>query len=500
MSFDRRARPAQLGLSKADAFGIGQLDAHGQAALVASGDLPPEGLVEAAFIRIDALDPALNALTYTDRERALEKASRAKGAMAGIPWLVKDGMDYPGMPYRAGSRSKRHAGPAWLSFPYTEAFEAEGLVAIGKSNAPEFGLLPTTEPLLYGPARNPWDRDRTPGGSSGGSAVAVASGMVPVAHGADGGGSIRIPASCCGLVGLKPGRGTGLRARPQHLVEDLLACDILLSRSVRDVDWSLRTGALAPGHIGKAALPDRPLRIALCMENLWGDPPAPDVADVIDRTAGLCASLGHDIVPERLPVEGEAVLKSFQTVWAYMARELVGITQLTRGEQPLEDLLEPWTIGLARWSQSQSAMDVEAALVQVERASQALETFFGRYDLILSPVLRLPSLSIGDLSPSGPFEETMRLMYDYVSYTPLHNLTGHPAISLPVVTASDGMPLGSMFAAAKGREALLLGLAYQLETVAAWQKRWPPMSVGIGKDAEGDKLASRNPSAPTGGS
>ncbi|MGE6696377.1 amidase [Hyphomonas sp. NPDC076900] len=496
MASERTDKRAKLGLNREDAFRIGRLDAHGQAALVRAGDLPPEGLVEAAFLRIDALNPDLNTLTYTDRERALDKASQAGGPMAGVPWIVKDGMDYPGMPYRAGSRSKKNASPAWLSFPYTEAFDAEGLVVIGKSNAPEFGLLPTTEPLLYGPARNPWDPLRTPGGSSGGSAVAVASGIVPVAHGADGGGSIRIPASCCGLVGLKPGRGTGLRARPHHLIEDLLACDILLSRSVRDVEWSLRTGAAAPDLIGEAALPDRPLRIAVCAGNLWGDQPEPDVAIVIEQTAQLCASLGHEVVSEMLPVAGEAVMRSFQTIWAYMARELVTVTQLAQNDAPLEDLLEPWTLNLARWSQTQTAADVENAFAQVGLAGSALEAMFERYDLLLTPVLRRPSLRIGELSPSGPFEDMMHLMYDYVSYTPLHNLTGHPAISLPVFTASDGLPLGSMFAAARGRENLLLGLAYQLEAAAEWQTRWPALSVGgIGDTG---KSATRHPKTAMG--
>lgn len=490
MSFDRTASPAQLNLSESDAFEIGRLDAHGQAALVKKGELPPEGLVEAAFIRVDALEPDLNALTYTDRERALAQAAQATGSMAGIPWVVKDGMDYPGMPYRAASRSKKNAAPAWLSFPYTEAFEAEGLIAIGKSNAPEFGLLPTTEPLLYGPAHNPWQPDRTPGGSSGGSAVAVASGMVPVAHGADGGGSIRIPASCCGLVGLKPGRGVCLRARPQHLIEDLLACDILLSRSVRDVEWSLRTTAVSPANIGRAVLPDRPLRIALCLDNLWGDAPEPDVSRVIGKTADLCEALGHKVEKKALPVDGPAVLESFQTIWAYMARELVGVTSLTHRDTPIDALLEPWTRDLARWSDSRSAMHVENALVQIERASRALETFFGQYDLILSPVLRRPSLKIGELGPSGHFEDKMALMYDYVSYTPLHNLTGHPAMSLPVFEASDGMPLGSMFAAARGNEALLLAVAYQLENATGWQKKWPPLSLAMGKDSKSGKLLS----------
>lgn len=461
--------------SRADAFALGRLDAHAQAALVAAGEVSATELTEAAIVRIEALDPLLNVLTFRDYETARRRAATATGPMAGVPWLLKDGLDYPGMPNRSGSRSRCDGAPGGIDFPFTRGFDAAGLIPLGKTNAPEFGLLPTTEPVLYGPTRNPWAADRSPGGSSGGAAAAVASGMVPVAHAADGGGSIRIPASCCGLVGLKPGRGANLRARDQHVMEDLLACDVLLSRSVRDVDWAFDVGA------GQPPVPVRPiqrrLRIAVVMENLDGLPPLPEVASVIERTASLCADLGHMVERTSLPVDGRAAAGAFRIIWGYMARETVTSTAARLSRTAAEMLLEPWTLNLATWSNALTATDVDHLYRTVGKASDGIEQFFKDYDLILSPVLRRPALPIGDLAPTGDFQEMMALMFDYVSYTQLHNLSGNPALSLPLFMAADGVPIGSMFAAARGQEKLLLEFAAELELACPWQDRWPNCSV-----------------------
>lgn len=478
MTAEKFAGAPSPAMSVEDAFAIGRLDAHDQAALRARGEVSALELAEAAIIRIERLNPDLNVITYAAFDAARDRAVRAAGEMAGVPWLLKDGLDYPGMPTAAGSRSKAGGTPSKVSFPYTDCFDAQGLTPLGKTNAPEFGLLPTTEPVLHGPARNPWALDRSPGGSSGGAAAAVAAGMVPLAHAADGGGSIRIPASCCGIVGLKPGRGANLRARAPHLIEDLLACDILLSRSVRDAAWAFRTAA-AKGR--RAAAPnrrERTPRIALCMDNLWGDAPAPEVRDAILRTAKMCETLGYAVEEAPLPVNGPAVLKAFQTIWGYLAREAAGACALQHGNGALEDILEPWTRDLAAWSDGVSILDAERMVLETGRAAADLDIFFNRFDFILSPVLRLPALPIGALAPTRDFSDIMPLMYDYVSYTPLHNLTGHPAISLPVSPGADGVPIGSMFAAARGGEEALLALAGELETASGWLERWPPFSAG----------------------
>lgn len=464
-----------VSLSEADAFSIGRLDAHGQAALAASGDVSTRELVEAAILRIEKLDPILNAITFRDYDRARQRSAMAEGPMAGVPWLIKEGLDYPGMPSRAGSRSRRDAGPGTIAFDYSKAFDAQGIVALGKTSAPEFGLLPTTEPLLYGPTRNPWALDRSPGGSSGGAAAAVASGMVPLAHAADGGGSIRIPASCCGLVGMKPGRGGNLRARDQHIIDDLLACDTLLSRSVRDVAWATAIGAGRPQRVTG---PDtRRLTIAVIAELLDGTAPSPEVADVLERAAALCGALGHTVVVRTMPVDGAAVATAFRTIWGFLARDVAAATITRVGTDEAESLLEPWTLDLARWSAGITLDDVDAMYRQVGAAAAAMAKFFEQHDVILSPVLRHPAVRIGDLAPSCAFEALMPRMFDYVSYTPLHNLSGNPAISLPLFTPADGVPIGSMFAAARGQEDLLLALAYELEAAAPWADRWPTHSI-----------------------
>lgn len=462
-------------LDRDQAFAIGRLDAHDQAALVARGEVSARELTGAAITRIEQLDGMLNILTVRDHEAALARAETATGPMAGVPWLLKESLDYPGLPNRSGSRSFRDAAPGEVIFPFTSAFNATGLVAVGKTNAPEFGLLPTTEPLLYGATRNPWALDRSPGGSSGGAAAAVASGMVPLAHAADGGGSIRIPASCCGLVGLKPGRGANLRARAPHVIEDWLVADTLLSRSVRDVAWAT---AIAAGTSAPACVPPgRKLRIAVILENLDGAHPETEVAQAITRTADLCASLGHHVEAVPLPVDGAAVAAAFRTVWAYLSRDAVGSTVNRLGQQAAEAMLEPWTLSLADWGAGVEAGDVDALFRDAAHATAQLDAFFTQFDLILSPVLRRPALKIGDLAPTRPFDHMMQLMFDYVSYTQLHNLTGNPAISLPLYLGSDGVPIGSMFAASRGEETLLLQLGFELEQAVPWADRWPAQSI-----------------------
>lgn len=457
------------------AWEIGRLDAHDQAALVRRGELTARELSESAIERIEALNGALNVMTHRDYTAGLARAERAAGPMAGVPWLLKDGLDYRGMPNRSGSRLYRDAGPGDVDFPFTRAFDDQGLVALGKTNAPEFGLLPTTEPLLYGAARNPWSFDRSPGGSSGGAAIAVATGMVPLAHAADGGGSIRIPASCCGLVGLKPGRGATRRARAPHLMEDLLACDMLLARSVRDVEWAM--GIVAASTLPVAPRREKGLRVALVTENLNGHQPHPDVLASTMRSARLCEELGHHVFEARPPYDGPAVMAAFKAIWAYLARDVL---QSVRGRfgSAADTSVEPWTLGLGEWAAGAAIDDVDRLFSATEDARRALDTAFGDADVILSPVLGLPALHIGELAPDADFDHIMKLMFDYVSYTPLHNLTGHPAMSLPIRPGPDGVPIGTMFAARRGGEPLLIDLAYQLERAAPWKDRWPGPGKG----------------------
>ncbi|MES2032616.1 MAG: amidase family protein, partial [Pseudomonadota bacterium] len=331
-------------MTRDDALAIGRLDAHAQAALIRAGEVSAAELVESAIQRIEMLDPALDAISEPAFDIARARAARPlpDGPMAGVPWLIKDSLDYPGLPSRGGSRS-RSDEPVSQSYPFTRIWDAEGLVPVGKSAMPEFGLLPTTEPLMRPPTRNPWSRDRSPGGSSGGAAAALAAGLVPLAHGSDGAGSIRIPASCCGVVGLKPGRGASVRVRARSVIEDLIVSDVLMSRSVRDTAW-----AFAAAH------PDRPdmvreprarrLRIAFNLDTLDGGPTDPQVAQAAQRIAALCENLGHTVAPASPDIDRPAALEAMHVLWAHDGADCVDGVRGS-GRDPAT-VLEPWTCAL----------------------------------------------------------------------------------------------------------------------------------------------------------
>ncbi|MBS0361245.1 MAG: hypothetical protein JSR98_07685 [Proteobacteria bacterium] len=476
--------PASAGrhVTPAAAAEIGRLDACGQAALARAGGVSPRELTEAAIVRIEALDPTLNAVSHRAFDQALAASERldprgVDSPLYGVPWLAKEGLDYPGMPTRFGSRLFADAPPATAAYPFAQRLDAAGLVAVGKSAAPEFALLPATEPLLYGPTRNPWDLALSAGGSSGGAAAAVAAGLTPVAHAADGGGSIRIPASCCGVFGLKPSRLQHVRARGHHWAEDLLVSDTLLSRSVRDVHWTTWLTAQTPGE--RPVRRDlQPLRIAVCLTSLEGAQPDPEVAEAVRAAGRLCEGLGHHVADIAPPVDGPCVAQAFKVFWGYLAAEAAALAEPRQAGRPREAVLEPWTIGLADWSRSLTGADLEAAFTDAAHATVALERAFADWDVILSPVVRTPPPPIGALAPTQPFEILRARMFDYVAYTQLHNLTGAPAFSAPLAWSSAGAPIGVMAAAARGQDERLLQLAYQLEEAAPWADRWPGWSVG----------------------
>lgn len=462
-------------MKQADALALGRLDAHAQSDLVRRGELRPLDLTLAAILRIEALDGSINAVSY----RAFDQARRAAEAlspdteMAGTPYLVKEGLDYPGMPTRFGSRLFAEAPPATAEFPFTRRLGRAGLIPLGKSAAPEFALLPTTEPTLYGPTRNPWNLELSAGGSSGGAAAAVAAGLTPLAHASDGGGSIRIPAACCGVFGLKPSRHAHVRARAHHVVEDLLVSDTLISRSVRDAHWATVT----TWREGPAPAPRRDpgqLRIAVSLTNLLGAPPDRAIERGVLEAARLCESLGHRVEVVPLPVDGQAVARAFEVLWGYLTLEAAS---LAKGR---EHLLEPWTLELADWGRGLTPVDLETALTAAAQAAMAFEAFMRTYDVVLSPVVTSPPPALGVLAPTRPFEDLKPAMFGYVAYTQLHNLIGAPAMSVPLSWSPEGTPIGCMFAAARGDDERLLHLAYQLEEARPWVGRWPPNSVAAG--------------------
>jgi amidase len=457
-----------------EAIQIGWRDAHGQAALVRAREITAAELVEAAILRIEALSSSVNALSYRAFDMARDRVATLaahRGALAGVPYLIKDSLEYPGMPARAASRSRGNE-LSTKAHAFIKRFDAEGLIPVGKSSMCEFGLLGSNEPMLYGPARNPWALDSSTGGSSGGAAAAVASGMVPLAHASDAAGSIRIPASCCGLVGLKASRGANVRARAQNLIDDLLCSDVLLSRSVRDVAWAF-SAAHPESRAPVTRAGERRLRIAVAMQDWRGALPTFEVAEAVEKTAALCAGLGHRVERKELPLDGPALAESFKVLWGYLGSEVVDITAAIHAGRSLEDLLEPWTLGVGEWGKQFDGIHLEQVFARIEAARRAMDDFFRGFDVVLSPVLPERPAKLGRLAPTRAFAELLPDIMNYMSYTPLQNMLGTPAISLPLFTGADGIPLGSMFAANRGQDESLLALAYELESAQPWADRRP---------------------------
>jgi len=462
-------------ITDAEALRLGRLDAHGQAALLRSGEVSGLELVEAAIRRIELIDPAINSVSVRafDLARACAAAPR-DGAhpLAGVPYLIKDSLAYPGLPSRAGSRSRSDA-PATAAYPFIRSFDAQGLVPVGKSTMAEFGMLVSNETLRYGPTNNPWDLARSPGGSSGGAAAAVAAGLVPLAHGSDAAGSIRVPAAACGLVGFKPSRGANLRARHVHWLDDMLCSDAMFTRSARDAAWAVAVAS--PGATSPVTGPsERRLRIALVMEGMDHRAPHPAVAEAVRRTAELCEGLGHTVEEIARPTEDAPILFALMEVlWPFLGREAVDQAQSEHPGRLLEDLLEPWAIALAEHCDKVTPAALESAFTTLARAPEVAQAFFKRYDVMLTPTLAEPAVLTGELAPTLPRAALLERFIRFSPYTPLQNMAGSPAISLPLFTTHDGLPVGSMFAADRGGDRTLLALAHELEAALPWADRWP---------------------------
>jgi amidase len=458
------------------------MDAVAMADAVAKGRTTPAVLVEAAIARLEKANPKINAVAFANYDRARAAAARASGPLAGVPTVIKDIQPEAGLKFTNGCRGLKDR-IADKTHPYLAAVENAGLLSIGRSTTPEFGLTCTTEPLLTGASRNPWSLDHSCGGSSGGSGAAVAAGVVPVAHATDGGGSIRIPASINGLVGLKPSRGRQAGGTAMKAVTDLSAWNCV-SRTVRDTAaWFHATQATGPdAQFTPEPLVTGPgaakLRIgAQAMGN--GTPPHPEVARVFDEAVRMLErTLGHKVVQQPLAVDIAKTSEAFGVAWGVGAARAVADVEKHLGRAPGPDDLEPLTIS---WAQTARTAGMEGIM----RAQGALEELANRYlaqfesiDIYMTPTLGRPPVRIGELGPTRPYPEVAGLLNDYVRYTPLENVAGVPAISLPIGMSRDGLPIGIQFAAQPGREGLLLQLAYALERELEWHRRVPPNWVG----------------------
>ncbi|KAF0184616.1 MAG: amidase [Alphaproteobacteria bacterium] len=457
---------------------LGNLDAVGVAEKIRNKEFTPLEAVESAIARAEKIQPQLNFMVTDMFAHAREAAAKPQtGMFAGVPTLIKDLNDVTGFPTKFGSRAFAGAPPATAQTPYTNSIMASGVVPIGKSTTPEFGFTATTEPLLTGATLNPWNTKHSSGGSSGGSAAAVAAGVVPIAHASDGGGSIRIPASCCGLVGLKPSRGRHITdERDQGPVP--ISVNGCVSHSVRDtVAWlysTQRTGddkVFEPvGMIAGASA--RKLRIGVQIKTFLGKDPDTEVAGEIAKVAATLKQLGHDVREFKAPIDGAAFSDAFTLYWAGMALDIREQVKAKAPGVALEELLEPLSLGLADLAEKAGPAGMARAVATLQRTQRKYEGMFPGIDVLLTPVLAKPPALIGEYAPTLPFEKFLTIQ-DYVAYTPLINAVGAPAISLPLGMSSTGLPLGAHFAAKGGDEQTLIELAYQLEQALPWSGRKP---------------------------
>lgn len=454
---------------------LAEMDGVAQAGLVRDKKLSPLELVEAAIKRVEQVNPEINAVVtdFFAEARQKAKAPLPDGPFAGVPSFIKDLNDYKGARRTSGSRLfADYISPE--TEPLMKAQEEAGFIWLGKTNTPEFGLISTTESLLLGPCRNPWNPEHSVGGSSGGAAAAVASGIVPIAHASDGGGSIRIPASCCGVFGLKPSRG---RMPVVQEMPGAIGVEHCVSRSVRDsavlFAATERNDDAAPlKPVGLVERPPmRPLKIAFSTLSYLGDKPSDDVEIAMQDVAKLCANLGHEMIEVESPYAGEELLDAFITVWSSGPAQLVQLAQ-SKGLKP-EDVLEPWTLGLAEMFLNKPAGAMEEALQYFQKASSQLHQFFAGYDAWLTPVLASAPPKLGEQGPNVPFDMLFQRVTDYVAYTPIHNVAGTPAMSVPLSWSNDGLPIGSQFSAPMGMEKTLFELAFQLEEARPWARKKP---------------------------
>ena len=484
------------------------IDATGQAALVRTGEVSPRELVEAAIERIEAINPILNAVVTTTFDKALAAADAPElpdGPFRGVPFTLKDLWAMSeGDRFTNGIRALAeadHAGPQDTTL--VSRYRRAGLVIVGRTNTPELGILPTTEPLAFGPTRNPWALDRSPGGSSGGSAAAVAAGMGPASHASDGGGSIRIPASCCGLVGLKVSQGR-ISLGPFRS-ETALGVEHVVCRTVRDTA-GLLDATHGPG-IGDTIIAPSPTR---SYADEVGAPPGrlrigvlagstrvevhPECRAAVERTAALLGELGHDVSEGEPPaLQDESLVGTFSALWAAQTRAGMLTAGRWLGRTLGPEDVEPLTWALAERAKDLTADDYVNAQAAIATYRRAVHQWWADgWDLLVTPtVADLPPL-LGEMAQdeANPFAPFVRAGA-FAVFTPAFNTTGQPAISLPLHWTTDGIPIGVQLVAGYGREDVLVRVAAQLEEAVDWGARRPPESAGA--------LTAAEAGVPTGG-
>ena len=458
---------------------------------VRDGEVTATELTEASLARIEAADGDLNAFTHVDAERALAAAKSIgpgdERPFAGVPIAIKDISAVAGQPLTMASDLFGDHAPGHDSF-VVRRLRAAGCVIVGRTNLPEFGILPVTEPRRFGPTRNPWDPGRTPGGSSGGAAAAVAGGLVPIAHGSDGGGSIRIPAACCGLVGLKPARGR--ISRGPESGDDMLVTDGVLSRTVADTALMLDVLAgYEPGDASWAPPPPEPFATAAAREPgrlrigfttvsaLEGelDPAAERAAR---DAAELLESLGHEVREIEPPwAEHRGLLPVFTSVFGTNVALGMRYAATVTGREPSEDLVEPLSWEVNRRMRDLTGPDYLLAVRQLQALARGIVSLWGELDVLLTPALAQRPVPIGtiDSCSDEPWQD-FRRSGAFTPFTAIFNVTGQPAMSVPLFHGDDGLPLAVQIAGPPAGEATLLSLAAQLEQARPWADRRPELT------------------------
>ena len=445
---------------------LGHLDAVGTVAALAAGEVGAVEVVQAAIARTEAVDAELGAVAWRAWERARAEAAAPRGGFfSGVPTYLKDNVDVEGMPTLHGTDA--FVGrPARCDGDLTRMYLATGLVALGKTRLSELGFSAAAEHPRLGPVRNPWDPARTAGASSAGSAALVAAGAVPIAHANDGGGSIRIPAAVNGLVGLKPTRGrlaqdVLLRRMPVRIVSDGV-----LTRSVRDTAAFLREAEkvyrdLSLPPVGDITRPGRQrLRIGVTTSGA-GRAATPEVAERTLRTAALLEELGHHVEEVSAPAPA-SFADDFLLYWASLAAASLVGGRSQHGRTFDRARLDELTHGLGEHVR-RHLVRLPGAVARLRRTAGVSARFHERHDVLLTPTLATPTPLVGHLAPGLGYDTVIERLQEWVAFTPWHNATGDPAVSLPLATDAGGLPLGMMLSAGHGREALLLELALELE-------------------------------------
>jgi amidase len=464
------------------------------AAMVRSGEVSSRELVELSLQRIEELNPALNAFVEIDAERALATAAAIgpgdERPFAGVPTAIKNNRPVEGLRLTYGC-------PLMADYVcdydhnVTRRLKDAGFVIVGTTTLPEYGILPVSEAQLFGPTRNPWDLERTPGGSSGGAAAAVASGMLPIAHGNDGGGSVRIPAACCGLVGLKPTRG---RISPApELGDSSLGIDGMLTRSVADTAALLdvlagyepgdATWAPEPAQpfAQSAAVEPRRLRIASTLTPpIPGTPVDPLSVRAVEDAAELLRSLGHEVEEVEPPWQEPGLQELFGAVFSNHIALSIAYSGMVVGRMPTAEDMEPMSWAIFSMIGKVNAIEGMGAAVQLQAFARRLVSFLLPYDALLTPALAERPLALGTLDTAAPDPmATFSRSGVFTPFTPIFNASGQPGISIPLFEGDDGLPLGVQLVGRPAGEGALLALAAQLEAARPWAERRPALVAGV---------------------